>query len=316
MPELRNILSELRYPTTVWGRLLAGLLSIVFFGFLLLTAVAGFCLYHVLFPQNTSENINPAGLIGHITPTAFLGPDGLRREGWFFPGAKGAPVIVLCHGYGSNRGSALALATSLQEHRYNVFLFNFSGHGDSPRRYTTLGFSEVEELAAAMRMLLTRDDVDRERAAIWGLSMGGYAALEAAKKIPQVKFVIADSIYASPLDLMAYQIDQIGPGTLPLVKPYTMLLFRLLNFRYRARPPLTQDPSRTRGVTKLFIEGTDSPEFLRMTQAIYNAAPEPKQQWVLPRTNYPTLMDEEKREYERRLTVYFLENLPVGRRER
>ncbi|HEY4682930.1 MAG TPA: alpha/beta hydrolase [Candidatus Acidoferrales bacterium] len=316
MPAVRNVLSELRYPTTLWARLLAGVLSIVFFGFLLLTAVVGFCLYHVLMPQNTSENINPARLIGHITPTAFATADGLRRVGWFLPGAKGAPVIVLCHGYGSNRGSALALATSLQEHRYNVFLFNFSGHGDSPGRYTTLGFGEVEELVGAMRMLLTRDDVDPERAAIWGLSMGGYVALEAAGKIPQVKFVIADSIYASPFDLMAYQIDQIGPGTLPLVKPYAMLLFKLLNFRYRARPPLTHDPSRLRAVTKLFIEGNDSPEFFRMTRAIYDVAPEPKQEWVLPRTNYPTLMDEEKREYERRLTVFFLQNLPVIRRAR
>ncbi len=316
MPGLRSILSELRYPTTLWGKLLAGLLSLVFFGFLLLTAVAVFCLYHVLIPQHTSENIDPAGLIGHITPTAFAAADGLRREGWFLPGAKGAPVIVLCHGYGSNRGSALALATSLQEHRYNVFLFNFSGHGDSPRGYTTLGFREANELVGALRMLLSRDDVDPERAAIWGLSMGGYAALEAAQRIPQVKFVIADSTYASPLDLMAYQIEQIGPGTLPLVKPYTLFLFKLLNFRYRARPSLTSNPSPLRNFTKLFIEGNDSPEFLRMTRALYSAVPEPKAEWVLPRSNYPTLMDEEKREYERRVTVFFLENLPVTRRER
>ncbi len=316
MPGLRRILSELRYPTTLWSKLLAGLASLVFFGFLLLTAVAAFCLYHVLMPQHTSEHIDPGGLIGHVTPTAFLGPDGVRREGWFLPGANGAPVIVLCHGYGSNRGSGLALATSLQEHRYNVFLFNFSGHGESPRSHTTLGFREADELAGAFRMLLIRDDVDRERAAVWGLSMGGYAALEAAEKIPQVKFVLADSIYSSPLDLLAYQIDQIGPGTLPLVKPYSLLLFKLLNFRYRTRVSLIHNPSQLRNLTRIFIEGNDSPEFLRMTRAIYAAVPEPKEEWVLPRSNYPTLMDEEKRGYERRVTVFFLENLPITRRER
>jgi pimeloyl-ACP methyl ester carboxylesterase len=306
----------LRYPTRLWGKLLTALLSLVFFGLLLLTAVAGFCLYHVLIPQNTSENIDPSRLIGHISPTPFLAPDGLRREGWFFPGAKGAPVIVLCHGYGSNRASALALATSLQEHRYNVFVFSFSGHGDSPKKYTTLGFSESGELVAALRMLLIRDDVDRQRAAVWGLSLGGYAALVAAEKIPQVKIVVADSIYSSPLDFMSYQLEQIGPGTLPLVKPYTMFLFKLLNFPYRKRPPLTQDPFRLPGVTKLFIEGNDSPEFLRLTRAVYDAASQPKQEWVLPRTNYPALMDEEKREYERRLTVFFLQELPIAGRAR
>ena len=68
------------------------------------------------------------------------------REGWFFPGLRGAPTVVVAHGYREQRADVLTLVTALQEQQFNAFLFDFTGHGTSPG-VTTLGYKETEELA-------------------------------------------------------------------------------------------------------------------------------------------------------------------------
>ena len=79
----------------------------------------------------------------------------------------------------AQRADVLTLVTALQEQEFNVFLFDFSGHGTSPG-VTTLGYRETAELRAAVQTIATRDDVDPKRFGLWGVDMGGYAALEVA----------------------------------------------------------------------------------------------------------------------------------------
>ena len=53
------------------------------------------------------------------------------RDGWFFPGLRGAPTVIVCHGYRAQRADVLTLVTALQEQQFNVFLFDFTGHGQA-----------------------------------------------------------------------------------------------------------------------------------------------------------------------------------------
>src|SRR5579863_7376432 len=64
-------------------------------------------------------------LPGRPDEVTFEVPNGLgTREGWFFPGLRGAPTIILCHGYGSSRGELLTIVSTLQDHQFNVFVFD------------------------------------------------------------------------------------------------------------------------------------------------------------------------------------------------
>ena len=132
-----SIFFELRYPTKWYMKLLMALLAVAFFVVLATSAIAGFLVYRIVKPQRTSTEISMASFPGRPDAVQFkvagLGP----REGWFFPGLRGAPTIVLCHGYASSRGELLTLESALQDHQYNVFIFDFAAHGaniSSPHR--------------------------------------------------------------------------------------------------------------------------------------------------------------------------------------
>src|SRR5437762_1299406 len=144
-----QILYELRYPTRWYTKLLMALSALVFFAVLATTAIAGFLVYRIVKPQRTSSEINMASFPGRPEVLNFEVPGGLgTREGWFFPGFRGAPTIILCHGYESSRGELLTLESALQDHQYNVFIFDFAAHGANAG-ISTLGYREVDEVRAA-----------------------------------------------------------------------------------------------------------------------------------------------------------------------
>src|SRR5215475_10096058 len=154
-----SIFYELRYPTKWYMKLLIFVLAIAFFVVLATTAVAGFLVYRIVKPQRTSTEISMASFPGRPDAVQFQVPGLGRREGWFFPGLRGAPTIVLCHGYGSSRGELLTLESALQDHQYNVFIFDFAAHGTNSG-VTTFGYRETDEVRAALDVLSTRSDVD------------------------------------------------------------------------------------------------------------------------------------------------------------
>src|SRR2546423_10446663 len=119
-----QILYELRYPTRWYTKLLMALLALAFFAVLATLAIAGFLVYRIVKPQRTSSEINMSTFPGRPDAVQFTVAGLGNREGWFFPGLRGAPTIILCHGYESSRRGLLTLVSALQGHQYNVFVFD------------------------------------------------------------------------------------------------------------------------------------------------------------------------------------------------
>jgi pimeloyl-ACP methyl ester carboxylesterase len=307
-----TFLSELRYPTTRRARLFTGFLALVLF-FLVATAmISGVLLYQILHPARTSSEVDLSFLLGRPTEMSFPVPQGGQRDGWFFPGRRGAPTIVVCHGYQSQRAEVLTLVTSLQEHQFNVFAFNFSGHGRSLGT-TTLGYQETRELRAALEVLSKRDDVDSTRFGAWGSDMGAYAVLSAATSDPRIAALAVESVYDEPRRFVGIQVTRSGLGVLPLVLGTTEFAFLLGNRSHRREPPLSARLGRLKGVPKLFIVARDNPELANSTRLLFELAPPPRQQSV-QKTGYTTMSDEERRAYEFLVVSFFLQNLPPGQR--
>lgn len=309
-----HILFELRYPSRWYTKLLTALLALVFFAVLATMAIAGFLVYRIVKPQRASTEINMASFPGRPEVLTFVVPGGIgTREGWFFPGLRGAPTIILCHGYESSRGELLTLESALQDHQYNVFIFDFAAHGANGG-ISTLGYREVDEVRAAVDVVAARDDVDPARLGLWGYNLGAYAALREAEGDKRIRALVLDSVYDEPEQMVKVGVERNGLGGFPFMVRAAEFTFEYLNYAHRDDPPVSRKLITLTGVPTLYIQAVDDPELAQTTRQMFLKAPEPREQAIIGHGNFVSLGDEDKRAYENRIVSFFLVRLPaVGR---
>jgi pimeloyl-ACP methyl ester carboxylesterase len=305
-----SILSELRYPTRWYTKLLTIILALVFFAVLATAGVAGFLVYRIVKPPRTSSEIDLQSFPGRPDAVQFTVLGKEPREGWFFPGLRGAPTIILCHGYGSSRGELLTLVSALQDHQYNVFLFDFAGHGNSGGM-TTFGFREADELGAAIDALAARNDVDPRSFGVWGYNLGAYAALREAERDARVRALVLDSIYDDPKQMVRIGVGRTGLGGFPLMVRSAEISFDLLNLPFRNQLPVSSRLNSLLNVPILFIQASDDPELSGITRDMFLKAPEPREQAIIGHGNFVSMNDDNKRAYETRVVTFFLTRLPA-----
>jgi pimeloyl-ACP methyl ester carboxylesterase len=170
----------------------------------------GYLVYRLTHPRRVANEITPANvqmLTGNSlawSEESWANADGTSAAGWFLRGATGAPGVILNHGYGRNRSELLTLGVKLAEAGYNVLLPDLRGHGASPVGYTSLGEHERRDVVSAIEHLKTKKNnqgqplVDATRVGVYGVSLGGYAAMAAASDEPAIRVVIADATYPTP----------------------------------------------------------------------------------------------------------------------
>jgi pimeloyl-ACP methyl ester carboxylesterase len=302
--------SELRHPTKWYSQIVIAALTLSLFILLATAAIAGYQVYRIITPAQSHSEIDLQNFPGHPETLSYMAPGESPREGWFFPGLKSAPTVILCPAYQSSRGELLTLASALQEHQYNVFLFDFSGHGSSGGR-TTLGFQEVLELRAAINAVANRGDVDAGRFGIWGVNLGGYVALAEAMSDPRIRAVAVESPYDRPDQMAGILVGRSGLGSLPLVTRMVEWEFRLANYQYRKVPPLRARIGKLAGVAQLYLESSDDPGLADRTTELFSISPGPHELVNLPHGNYAGMLDDEKHNYENRIVSFFLVHLPA-----
>jgi uncharacterized protein len=305
-----SILYELRYPTKWYMKLLTALIALAFFVGLATLAISGFLVYRIVKPQRATSEINMNTFPGRPDAVQFPVAGIGTREGWFFPGFRGAPTIILCHGYESSRSELLTLVSALQDHQYNVFVFDFAAHGANPGM-TTFGYKEAEEVRAAIDTLAARTDVDPTSFGIWGYNLGAYAALREAETDKRVRALVLDSVYDEPQQMVKVEVGNTGLGSFPFMMRSAELSFEWLNYQHKQDPPVSKRLAALKGVPKLFIEANDEPELAELTRDLFVKAPEPREQAIIQHGNFASLGDNDKRAYEDRVVTYFLMHLPA-----
>ena len=307
--ERMGFISEFRYPTKWYSKLVIAALALFFFTILASAAISGYLVYRMISPAQSHSDFNLKNFPGHpdVLPYTVAGEG--PRDGWFFPGLKSAPTVILCPAYQSSRGELLTLASTLQDHQYNVFLFDFSAHGSSGGR-TTLGFGEVAELRAAMDAVANRGDVDPNRFGLWGVNLGAYVALSEATGDRRVRAIAVESPYDRPEEMVRLLVNRSGLASMPLVAPMARWGFGWVNYQYRNVPPLRVSLGKLTGVAQLYLESPDDPVLGANTTDLFRASPPPHELAVLPHGNYGGMLDEEKHSYENRIVSFFLVYLP------
>lgn len=305
-----SILYELRYPTKWYAKFFTAVLALVFFAVLATSAIAGFLVYRIVKPQRTGSEIDMESFPGKPDAVDYMVAGMGVRHGWFFPGLRGAPTIILCHGYGSSRGELLTLVSALQDHQYNVFVFDFAAHGGNSG-ITTFGYREADEVRAAVDTVAARSDIDPARYGMWGYNMGAYAALREAENDRRIRAIVLDSVYDLPEQMVKIGVERSGLGGFPLMVRSAEFSFTWLNYKYREDPPISKKLNALAGVPKLFIEAADDPELADITRQMFLKAPEPREQMVVPHGNFVAMDDNDKRDYENRVVSFFLVKLPA-----
>lgn len=302
-----------RYPSGVAGRLFWGgliLLGVVLVG---LGVAGGLMTYSILAARNDTETVSPASyLLSSVfyENLNFRDRAGREHEGWLLLGGlKGAPAIVLCHAYNSNRSELLSLGTLLRDNHFNVYLFNFEetkGRG----KISDLGPSQAADLLKAIDVVTHHAAINPHRVGVYGVTTGGYAALVAAEQSPLIKALVVDTTYERPLEMYQTEIDRrLGRSSWGFYRLAEME-FRL--FTLGSKPyPVGANLSKLGGMPKLFMKGRDLPSLADATEKLFQNAPPPKQLLVLEHSQSTLASTAERKEYENQVLAFFLQQLPL-----
>ncbi|MBI4167261.1 MAG: hypothetical protein HY508_16165 [Acidobacteria bacterium] len=287
--------------------------AFLFLAVLLVTVggVSGFVTYKILSERNDTERITPDAIFQtSYVNLSFTDRRGREHDGWLLVGLQSAPAIIFCHGYDSNRSDLLVLGNLLQTNHFNAYVFNFQGPKVKDK-LTDLGLTQVEVLQAAIGKVTQQTGVNPNRVGLFGVDSGGFAALAVAEENPLVKALVVDTIYDDPREMFNAQVEQfLGGGTAKSFQFFPYTIFKLLNYS-KTKPPVRQSLKELTGKPTLYIQGRDSGLLAHQTEALYNAAPEPKRLLVLDQS-YPTLASGTvKKEYEDQVLNFFLQNLPL-----
>jgi len=140
-------------------------------------------------------------------PVSLSTSDGEFIRGWFLFGSKGSPLIVVCHGVGTNREDLRGVSRFLCRAGFNVLAFDFRAHGESTGSKTTFGFREALDVQAAVQYAVAHYQQQFEGVGVYAISMGSAAAILAARHMPQVKAFVFDSPFARLEDLVDQQFS-------------------------------------------------------------------------------------------------------------
>jgi len=230
----------------------------------------------------------------------FPSHSGATLRGWFIPGVPGRGAVVLVHGIHADRRVMLGRARFLHRAGYAVLLFDLQSHGESTGDRITFGAKEARDVEAAIDVMRTK--APGERIGLIAVSLGGAAALYASPL--NVDALVIESVYPS---IVQATRDRVGPVLTPL------LLWQL-------RPRLGLHARDLRPIDH--IGSVQSPIFVMSgaedrhttpeeSEAMFAAASDPKEFWLVPGAAHDDLHAVAKTEYERRV-LSFLHRSGVG----
>jgi hypothetical protein len=304
------IAAPARAPSGISSRILAGILILALLCIIVLAGAAGFFTFRIVTEHNDAENVTPASfLLINYESLSFVDRSGGEHEGWLLRGLKGAPAIILCPAYDSNRSELLSLGTVLQENHFNVYAFSF--HGPKTKQsISDLGVQQADDLQAAIQMLTKQRDINPHRLGLYGATTGGYAVLTTAFQSPLVKAFVVDSIYERPAQMFDAQLDQLLGGPSGAFRTMADVEFRLMNWGSKT-PPIRENLAKLQNIPKFFISSRDSPLLAKITEDLYALAPQPKRLWILEHSYTAQASGTDKKEYENEVLTFFSQSLPL-----
>jgi uncharacterized protein len=187
--------------------------------------------------------------------------DGARLRGWFLPAPGTAvggarPFVVVMHGWASAAEDLLPAAPAVVGAGLSMLFLDARGHGRSdPAEFMSMP-RFAEDLEAAVAWLRERPDVDPDRIALVGHSVGAGAALLTASRDPRVAAVVSIASMAHPREMIGRSFRRYrAPG--PLVRASLRTIERTIGHAFDDFAPIHTIAGIDRPV--LVLHGLDDP---------------------------------------------------------
>lgn len=163
-----------------------------------------------LFPVHLPNKYTPKDLGFSYEEITFPATDGKNLSGWLVYSPEARGTIICCHGYPANKSDIFPAASFLYP-KFNLFLFDFRGHGDSQGRLVSFGLREDRDILGAIDYIRRNPKISKLPVGIWGYSFGGAVAIKACMQSKEIKALVTDSTYASFPEMIIQYYGNLGP---------------------------------------------------------------------------------------------------------
>jgi len=219
----------------------------------------------IYFPGSTSPGAEPLPAEAEVVELHTV--DGLRLSGWFLP-ARGqldhsgadppaGPAVLICNGNAGDRSHRLPLAEALAKRGYSVLLFDYRGYAGNPGTPSEDGLRA--DARAAVDVLAARPEVDPNRIAYFGESLGAAVAGGMATERPPAALILR-----SPPS----SLGDVGRHHYPFMPVFDILLFD----RYL----LAEQLREVRVPLVVLVTERDEVVPVELSRRVFDAAAEPK----------------------------------------
>jgi uncharacterized protein len=225
--------------------------------------------------------------------------DGRELSAWYVP-SRNRTAVLLSHGSGGSRERLTAHVRMLARHGYGVLAFDNPGNGESDGHSNGLGYNAQPAVDAALRWLARRSDVDPQRIAGFGSSLGAEVLLEAAAREPRLRAVVADGP-TRPMDARRVSDPALPERALTALG---MQAVRGISGMREAPSLIGIMPGIAPRPVLLIAGGIGAPDEIP-TNRLYRAAGGPTTRlWELPDAVHAAGLRTHSAEYERRTTAF------------
>jgi len=242
----------------------------------------------------------PPGRVVHLVAS-----DGVAITGSYWPGARpDGPAVLLLHGVDASRASFTRHALWLNGLGYGVLAIDFRGHGESGAAPRTFGLYEARDAAAALAFL--RAGAPARPVGLIGASLGGAAALLGDDGPLRVQAMVLQAVYPDLRDAIFNRIVQRTGGVLAALGEPLLSYQSWLRYGVAPGRLAPADAIHLYRGPVLVIGGTaDLNTPPAETRRLYDAAPGPKELWLLDGVDHASACAVWTDDYRRRLRSFF-----------
>ena len=223
----------------------------------------------------------------HAQDLVLTSLSGARLAAWLFVPEHPQGAVVVLHGIHADRSKMLSRAQLLLGADFAVLLPDLQAHGESTGERISFGFLESRDADACINYL--RGRFPDLRVGAVGVSMGG-AALVLAGRRAELDAAVLEGVYPTITEAVDNRIALRVGSLSKILTPLLLLQLRpRLGIGREDLSPI--DGVRTLGAPVLVLSGTaDRDTTLEQTEALYAAAPAPKEIWLVPGAGHVDLL--------------------------
>lgn len=265
-------------------------------------------------PRNVDPNVSPSQLGLEYRDVRFPSrTPGLELAGWYLSDPNSTRALVMVHGHTSSRsaefgGHFVDLVAAMRRRGFAVLAFDLRGHGQSGTSPIGFGSMEHDDVAGAIDWLRTQGFADGH-IGVYGISMGGAAAIRAVADDPGVAAIVTDGAPAAVIEEVRREWAE-ASGLPDFFLPGTLLIGKLrYGLDMEASPALAAIP-RIAPRPALLIHGLADTRIPSSNAERLAAALPSAELWLIPGADHSQCYQADPTAYSARIGDFFARHIP------